>query len=227
MKRVCSGPRLVRLLTVALALLFVGWRLAEGEERHFSLTALAGIQSELRFGRLVPLPHTADVPEIKVLLEHRQPAFGLSLGYMMNGHLELEGAALYGRSRIIEDVGIGFGGFPLGKANVSDAVLFSLNGCLLLNFKAHGLSPYVGAGVGAAILDTQKIGSKTRLDFLVRAGIRAPLSPRLQAFLELRDSVTGFRFAEDLGMAYPMIYAVDTENAQHTPGLILGLRLIL
>jgi len=210
----------------ALNPLFLWLNSAEAGAAAFTLTPLAGIQSTLRFGRLVPLPQTADVPGIKVLLEHKQPALGLSLGYRINGYLEFEGAALYDRTRIVNDVGIGFGGFPLGKFKVSDAVLYSLSGCLLFKFRPQGLSPYLGTGIGAAILDTEKIGSKTRLYFLVRAGIRAPLTDRLCLALDVRDSVTFFKYAGDFRVAFPLIYAFDFKETQHSAGAFLGLRYV-
>ena len=217
-----SGPSLFSL--AVLAMLFCGPTPLEGQEKRFYLTPIVGVQSDLRFGRLVPLPNTADVPEIKVLLEYKQPALGLSLGYRLNGHLDLEGTALFARSRIVNDVGIGIGGNPLGRVGVSDANFYSVSGCLLYNFRSEGYSPYLGAGAGAAILDTETIGSATRPQLLLRAGIKFPLTNRLGLVLDVRDSVTFLKYGEDFSIAFPMIYRFDFKKNQHSLGVSLGLR---
>ncbi len=213
----------VLFLLAALAPLSLWPSAASPEATAFSLTALAGIQSSVRFGSLVPLPQTADVPEVKVLLEHEQPAMGLSLGYWLDRHLELQGEALYDRAKIMNDIGIGLAGIPLGKTKVSDAVLYSLSGCLLYNFNRQGFSPYAATGIGATILDTEEFGSKTRLYFLVRAGVKIPLTDHLRAVLDIRKSLTFFRFDRDFMVFYPMIYSPDFKGTQHSSGLFLGL----
>jgi len=207
----------------ALALLFLWAPAASPEERAFSLTLLAGIQSSVHFGSLVPLPQTADVPEVEVLLEHEQPAMGLSLGYRIGRHFELQGEALYDHTKIMNDIGIGLAGIPLGKTKASDAVLYSLSGCLLYNLNLRGFSPYAAVGIGAAVLDTEEFGSKTRPYLLVRAGVRIPLTDRLRAALDVRDSVTFFRFDRDFRVYYPLIYSLDFKGTQHSSGLFLGL----
>ncbi len=213
----------VLLLMAALAPLSLWPPAASAQETDFSLTALAGIQSSVRFGFLVPLPQTADVPEVKVLLQHEQPAMGLSLGYWLDRHLELQGEALYDRANIMHDIGIGLAGIPLGKTKVSDAVLYSLSGCLLYNFNRLGFSPYAATGIGAAVLDTEEFGSKTRLYLLFRAGVKIPLTDHLRAVLDIRNSLTFFRFDRDFGVSYPMIYSPDFKGIQNSSGLFLGL----
>jgi hypothetical protein len=207
-----------------LAMLFWGPTPLEGQEKRFYLMPFVGVQSDIRFGRLVPLPNTADVPEIKVLMEHKQPALGLSLGYRLNGHLDLEGTALFARSRIVNDVGIGIGGNPLGRVGISDANFYSVSGSLLYNFRSEGFSPYLGAGAGAAILNTHRMGSSTRPQLLLRAGAKFPVTNRLGLILDVRDSVTFLRYAEDFNVAFPMIYRFDFNKNQHTLGVSLGLR---
>lgn len=211
-------------MAAALTLVLAPGPAALADDGRFSLTALAGVPSELRFGRLVPLSNTADVPEIKVLLEHRPPAFGLGLGYRLTRRLEAEGAVFCGRARVVNDVGIGFGGFPLGKSTVSDAVLLAWSGDLVYHFRVRGLSPYAGAGAGAAALDTEKVGSKTRFACHLRAGVRAPLADGLDLIMDLRDLIAFFQFPEDLRIAYPLIYTPDTAKPQHSVGIFLGLR---
>ena len=217
-----NGPSLFSL--AVLALLFWGPAPLEGQEKRFYLTPFVGVQSDLRFGRLVPLPNTADVPEVKVLLEHKQPALGLSLGYRLNGHFDLEGTALFARSRIVNDVGIGIGGNPLGRMAVSDATFYSVSGSLLYNFRSEGFSPYLGAGAGAAILDTETIGSAIRPQLLLRAGAKFPLTSRLGLILDVRDSIAFLKYAEDFSVAFPMIYRFDFKKNQHSLGVSLGLR---
>jgi hypothetical protein len=98
-----------------------------------------------------------------------------------------------------------------------------LSGCLLFHLKPQGFSPYLGTGIGAAILDTKTIGSKTRAYILIRAGVRVPLKERLHAILDLGDSITFFDFARDFKVAYPLIYTFDFKDSQHSAGLFLGL----
>ncbi len=58
----------------------------------------------------------------------------------------------------------------------------------------------------------------------IRGGIRAPLRDNLHLILDIRDSMTFFRFADDLGIAYPLIYSLDIGKTQHSLGVFFGLR---
>jgi len=192
-------------------------------EKRFSIIPLVGIQSGFRFGDLIPLPQTADVPDVKILLEHKSPVWGMGFGYQLSRRIEFQAAALYDRAKIMNDVGIGLAGMPLGKSKLSDAVLYSLGGRLLYYFSDRKFSPYIAAGGGVAILDTEQVGSKTRPYVRLGAGVKVQLTESLRAVLDIHDSITFFRFDRDFEFYYVMIYSPDFERIQHSPGFFLGL----
>ncbi len=190
---------------------------------RFSLTPFAGYYGTVRLGALLPLPQTADVPGIKVLLEQRSPEGGVSLGYALDRRFELQFTVSTSRVRIMNDIGIGIGGPPLGKKKVSDASLWNLGARLLYGFDFGKISPYFTAGVGAAILDAHKLGTRTRPTFELGAGAHIRLSHRLRAGFELRDAISFFRYFEDFRIFYPMIYSTKTRSVQHRFGARLSL----
>jgi hypothetical protein len=196
---------------------------AGAPDEVFSLAPFVGLQSGFRFGRLIPLPQTADVPEVRVTLERQWPTWGISLSWELNRRIELRVDALSGRTRIMNDVGIGLAGVPLGKIKASDAVFYSFGGSLLCHVLAGRFSPFLAIGGGAAVLDTEKIGSKTRLFALLGAGIRLRIGERLRGTLEFQDAVTFFRFDRDFEFFYIEIYRPDFKGTQHTAGLFFGL----
>jgi len=191
---------------------------------RFSVCASVGTTRSASLGRLVPLANTADVPGVDILLEPKSPEVGFSLGYRLTRRLEIQAGALASRAGIIEDVGIGFAGIPLGKFEVSRAAAWSLGGGLVYHFGRRRLSPYVALGAGALTLDTKKIGAKTRPLVEFGAGLNARLSRRLQAVLDVRDTVTFFRYFEDFRIATILIYRTESQNTQHRLGARLGLR---
>ena len=214
------------LIAYALVMMifgFAGPAPAEEPEGRFSLTPHVGIQSGFRFGKLLPLPQTADVPDVEVLLERRSPVWGAELGWKLSRHFEFQGEALYGRAEIINDVGIGFTGRPIGKVNVSEAFLFSAGGRILCQVHAGKFSPYVSVGGGAAHLHTREIGSKTKPYIIAGSGIRAGLTHHLHGSLEVVDLVTFFDYGRDFRSAYVLIYRPDFRKVQHSGGLYLGL----
>jgi hypothetical protein len=123
--------------------------LAQPRFQSFSLTFSGGFLSDMTFGRLNPLPNTADVPEIIVSLENKGASFGLALGYLINDRIELQGSFHYSRSEIINDVGIGLAGIPLGKTEVSDAKSFYYCGNIIYYISLNRTSPFVTVGLGA------------------------------------------------------------------------------
>lgn len=217
-----------RKYRTSLALAMLAFSLARPapaavREGRFSLTPLVGIQSGFRFGGLIPLPQTADVPDVRVLFEPRSPAWGVTLGWASGRHFEIRGTALYDRARITDDVGIGFAGVPLGKVKVSEAVLYSVGGSVIYHILPGGFSPYVFVGGGAALIDTEKIGSKTRPYASAGAGIRVRITNHLRGLLEALDRVTFFDFGRDFDCAYILIYRPDFKGIQHSAGFFLGL----
>jgi len=194
---------------------------------RFSLAASVGINGNAPLGALNPLPGTADVPDVKTYLEPSGPEWGLSLGYRFNRRLELQLAASMAGSRIIDDVGIGFAGVPLGRFEVTDATLWTLGARLLYGFGGGRISPYLAGGCGFAVLDTRDIGSKARPTLEFAAGAKVRLSPRLRVDLEIRDAVSFFRYFEDFGVAHIMIYMADQRSVQHRLGARASLRYFL
>jgi len=192
-------------------------------EKRFSIMPLVGIQSGFRFGDLIPLPQTADIPDIKILLEHKSPVWGMGFGYQISRRIEFQAAALYDRARIMNDIGIGLAGIPLGKVKLSNAVIYSLGGRLLYHFTLQGFSPYIAVGGGAAILDTEQVGSKTRPYVRLGAGVKVRLTECLRAVLDIQDSITFFRFDRDFKFYCVQIYAPDFKQIQHSPGFFFGL----
>jgi len=197
-----------------------------GEEgmKRFSISTSAGIYSNIKLAELTPLAGTADVPDVKVYLEPSGPEMGLSLGYALNRKVEFHLAASATPSRVIDDVGIGFAGVPLGKFVVTDAVMWNLGARILYGFGSGRLSPYAAAGFGLALLSTKDIGSKARPTVELAAGVKYEISLRLRADIEFRDTIGFFRYFEDFGIAYIMIYSAEMHTVQHRLGARATLR---
>ena len=124
-------------------------------------------------------------------------------------------------------MGIGFAGIPLGKSKASDASSYSYVGRVLYYFCDSRISPYLSAGAGAMTFRTAEFGSKTRLLLNFGAGMRAKLSHSTQAFLDLRDNVTHFKFVQDFRYFIPMIYnTTDFKSVQHGFSIAAGLSYI-
>ena len=210
-----------------LAVWGAGFSPAFADERprteRFYLTPSAGYYGTVRLGGLIPLSNTADVPDVKILLEPSGPEGGVSLGYTLGRRFELQLAASASRARIMDDVGIGFAGVPLGKKKISDAVFWNLGVRLLYSLNIGKISPYLAAGLEAAILDTREIGARTRPAFELGAGLNIRISRRLRAGFEVRDAVSFFRYFEDFRIDYPTVYSAEVRGVQHR----LGARLIL
>jgi hypothetical protein len=217
-------------LGILAAFLGAGFSSAVASENQipgrFSLSPSIGLYRTTQLGRLIPLSNTADVPGVEILLEPKSPEGGLSLGYRLGRRLELRAGASASRAGIIEDVGIGFAGIPLGKFEVSRAAAWSLSGGLVYYFGRRRLAPYFALGAGALMLATKKIGAKTRPLVEFGAGLNARLSRRLQAVFDVRDTVTFFRYFEDFRIATILIYRTESQKTQHRLGARLGLRYI-
>lgn len=197
--------------------------LAQPQSQNFSLTLSGGFLSSATFGRLNPLPNTADVPEITVSLENKGASFGFNLGYLVTDRIELQGSFNYSRSEIINDVGIGLAGIPLGKTKVSDTKSFYYSGNILFYFPLNRTSPFVTVGLGAATLKPTKLRSHTKLFFNFGAGIRYRLSRHLSTSLEIKDYVSLFDYPEDFEVFFPAIYSLEFKKSQHRLGIHLCL----
>ena len=199
------------ILWISVVLWGAGLRPALAQEilpfrGRLSLTLLAGTSTSLSFGRLEPLPSTADVPDVTILLEPKDTEWGVRLGYALGRSFEIQGTATRVRAGIYHDVGIGLAGIPLGKTKIADASLWSVSGSLVYNLGGARLSPYLALGAGAARLDIEGAGAKTRPLVEFGAGAKVPLLRRFRAVLDVRDVVTFFRYFEDFRFAYPLIY---------------------
>lgn len=196
---------------------------AQSASQSFSLILSGGLLSDMTFGKLNPLPNTADVPEITVLLENRCPSFGLSLGYLITERIEFQGTVTYGRSEIIDDVGIGLAGIPLGKIKISDVKNITCGGNLLYYFFLRRISLFLTGGVGAVTLMTSELGSSTKLFLDFGAGIRLNLTKHVSAFLDLKDHLSFFNYPRDFDVFFVAIYDPEFSKSQHRPGICLSL----
>jgi hypothetical protein len=192
---------------------------------RWTLTPTFGFSLAARLGSLIPLPNTADVPDVKVGLEPTSPDAGLWLGYRIGKGFEIQAGAAIGRASIFDDVGIGFAGIPLGKRLSTHADVWSVGMRLLYVLGEGGIQPYLAAGFGLATMNAGELGRKTRPALEIGAGLKARLGDRLRAVFEVRDAMTFFRYFEDFPVAYIMIYTVETAGVQHRPGARLGLEL--
>lgn len=189
---------------------------------RFSVVPLIGYQSGYEFGKLLPLPNTADVPEITVLLKNKSLRLGFSLGYQLTRQLEIQGTFLFGSSEIQNDVGIGLGGFPLGIEKVSDAKMYSYSGSVVYHFPVSFISLYLKAGIGAVTLDADQLRSRTKLQLNFGFGARIKVWNRLFFLLEAVDFVDFFDYARDFELIYVAIYSEDFKSSQHRFGIHLG-----
>jgi hypothetical protein len=190
---------------------------------RFSITPWVGALQSARLGSLVPLPQTADVPGINILWEPDGPEGGLLLGYRLTRRLEIQVGASAGRTALIDDIGIGLAGIPLGKKKVSNAASRTLGMRLLYGFGDGLVQPYLAAGFGIAALDAGEFGSRTRPTLDFGAGLKFRPVEHFQAVLDVRDMVSFFRYFEDLRIIYPMIYTTKTEGVQQRLSVRLGL----
>ena len=195
----------------------------ESETRGFSIMPFVGYHSGYEFGKLLPLPNTADVPDITVQSKSRGVRVGFRLGYQITEHFELQGMFIYGLSEFQNDVGIGLAGVPLGIVKVSDSKSFSYSGNILYSVPIHCLSIYVTGGVGAITLKPDLLETKTKLLLNFGAGVTTNLVKHLRLFLEVRDYVSFFNFAQDFKMSYAAMYDQVFKKSQHQVGINFGL----
>ncbi|UCC40094.1 MAG: outer membrane beta-barrel protein [Candidatus Aminicenantes bacterium] len=193
--------------------------LAQPQSQSFSLTLSGGFLFNTTFGRLNPLPNTADVPEIIISLENKGASFGLSLGYLITDRIELQGIFNYSRAEIMNEVGIGLAGIPLGKTKVSDTKSFYYSGNILFYFPLNRTSPFLTVGLGAATMRPTNFRSRTKLFLNFGAGIRFKLSRHLSTSLEIKDYISFFNYPEDFEVFFPAIYSPDFKKSQHRLGI--------
>jgi opacity protein-like surface antigen len=179
--------------------------------------------SNTTFGKLIPLPNTSDVPKINVSLENLGASYGLSLGYMLTEQFELQGSFTYNRSEIINDVGIGLAGIPLGKTKVSSAKSLYYSANILYHFLINRISPFFTAGLGAVTLKTDKLRSRTKVLINFGAGVKFKLNRKLSIFLDFKDHVSFFNYHKDFDVIFAAIYAPDFKKIQHRLGINIGL----
>jgi opacity protein-like surface antigen len=211
------------LFTVALLLSCAFPASARSGVHPFSLTLSGGMLANMTFGKLVPLPNTADVPEVTVLMETKFPAFGLGLGYLITERLEFLGTLVYGRCEIIEDVGIGLAGIPLGQNMISKAESFQYSAGFVYSIVPGRISPFLAAGVGALTLKTSEFGSSTKLLLEYGGGIKFDLTRHLSAFLDIKDVVSYFNYPQDFDVFFVGIYDPDFSKSQHRLGIRFSL----
>jgi hypothetical protein len=197
--------------------------LAQTRSQSFSMTLSGGFLFNTTFGRLNPLPNTADVPEITVSLENKGASFGLNLGYLITDRIELQGSFNYSRSEIINEVGIGLAGIPLGKTKVSDTKSFYYSGNIVFYFPLDRTSPFVSVGLGAVTLRPTELRSKTTLSLNFGAGIRFKMARHLSTFLEIKDYISFFNYPSDFEIFFPTIYTPNFKKSQHRLGIHVSL----
>lgn len=226
----------MRVLKLKLILLFVTvifilclplQSSAESRRQSFSFSLFGEILSNTALGTLRPLPITADVPEIEKRLENKGISFGLSLGYLILNRVEIQGRLTFGRSEIIDDVGIGLAGIPLGKTKVSDAKNFSYSGNIFYYLLLKTISPFLSAGVGGVTLNTSELGSSTKLFFDFGTGMRFKVTEHLAVFLELKDYLSFFNYPEDFDVFFVAIYDPEFSKSQHRLGALFRLSFTL
>lgn len=197
--------------------------LADSRQRSFSLSLTGGFLTNTTFGKFVPLPNTADVPEIAVSWENRGISFGLSFGYALDERFKLEGSFTYGRSDIFNTVGIGLAGISLGKTKVADSYNMTYNINILFHLTRNRISPFVTAGFGVISLRPDELRSNTSLLFNYGVGAKLKFSPELAVRVDLKDYVSFFNYPRDFDVASIAIYSHDFKQTQHRVGLSLGL----
>ncbi len=218
--------RTIRLILLAAALGAAATPLRAEDirpEGKWAIHPSLGFMLPVRLGSLVPLANTADVPGVDILLESRGPQAALSIGRRLSRQVEIQAEAAFGRAAIMEDVGIGFAGIPLGKSEVSPARAWTLGARLLVGLGGGVLEPYLSIGLGAVTLDIEELGARTQLGAEIGAGLRAYLSRHLRIVLEARDAISLFDYFADFRIFYAMIYTAETPSFQHRLGARLGL----
>jgi hypothetical protein len=217
--------RLARMIPATVfGIVFQALLAAEtGPGGRFSVTPWIGAVQSARLGRLIPLPRTADVPDVSVQWEPQSPEVGLTIGYRLSRRLEVQAGASAGRTALFEDIGIGLAGIPLGRVKVSNAVSWTLGMRLLCGFGKGRFRPYLSAGFGVAGLDAGELGSRTRPAVDAGAGLIFRPPGHFQFVLDFRDNVSFFRYFEDLRIAYVMVYTTGTEAVQHRLSARAGL----
>lgn len=215
--------RILLLAALAAAFPVLGRAEKSPAEGRWTINPSLGFMLPVRLGSLVPLANTADVPGVDILLESRGPQAAFSIGRRLSRRVEIQAEAAYGRAAIMEDVGIGFAGIPLGKSEVSGARAWTLGTRLLIGFGGRVLEPYLSIGLGAAGLDIEELGARTQLGAEIGAGLRANLSSHLRVVLEARDAISLFDYFADFRVFYAMMYTAESLSLQHRLGARLGL----
>jgi hypothetical protein len=214
------------LLITLVLLILVPSLSAEAKEESkangFSIIPFVGYHFGYEFGSLVPLPNTADVPEITVQSKSKGVRVGFSLGYQLTKNIEIQGTFIYGASEFQDDVGIGIAGVPMGIVKVSDANTFSYSGNILYSIPLHCFSLYVAGGIGAVTMKPDLLETKTRMQLNFGAGIKMNLANHLRLFLDVRDYVSFFDFAQDFDVFYTAIYDQVFKKSQHQIGINFG-----
>ncbi len=195
----------------------------EPETNSFYLMPFVGYHFGYEFGKLLPLPNTADVPEIKVQSKSKSIRIGFSLGYKISEHIELQGTFIYGISEFQNDVGIGLAGIPLGIVKIADVKSFSYSGNVLYSIPIHCLSVYVTGGLGVLTLKPDVLRTKTKLLLNFGSGIAINPVKHLRLFLDVRDYVSFFDFSQDFELFYIAIYDLEFNKSQHHVGIHIGL----
>lgn len=200
---------------------------AQSRSRSFSLSITGALLSNIKFGTLKPLQNTADVPEIHVSLENVGASFGLRLGYWCTEQIELQGSFTFNRSEIINDVGFGLAGIPLGKTKVSNAKSLYYSADIRYHFLVSRISPFITAGLGAVTLNADKLGSRTKVLINFGAGAKFKLNRKLSIFLDFEDHVSFFNYHKDFDVIFVAIYVPDFKRTQHRLGIHIGLSYFL
>lgn len=215
-------------LLISLVLLFLfqtlpGETREESKIKGFSFMPVVGYHFGYEFGKLLPLPNTADVPEITIQSKSKGVRVGLNLGYQITRHIQIQGLFIYGRSEFQDDVGIGIAGVPMGIVKIADSKSISYSGNILYSVPIHCMSVYVTGGVGAVTLKPDELKTSTKLLLNFGVGLSTNLWKNHRLFLIVRDYVSFFDFAQDFDMFYVAIYDQVFKTSQHQVGIHFGL----
>jgi len=218
-RRPARGLRTRAALLLFACLGYPGIALAGAGEIAF----LAGSATNTKFGRLVPLFSTAELPTLNIVFEPRDPLWTLSLAYPLGRRIELQATASLVNGAIIYDANSDMTGDPQRKMKIAEAAKWSFGGSLLYRFGRSRVSPYLAVGGGATALKIEGAGRRARPFVEFGVGLKTRLSRRFQLVLDIRREISFFRFFEDFRLAYILNYRFDSRNLQMGWKASLGL----
>lgn len=219
----CARKKNLFSLFILIILISAGAAAGRTNSKVFSIVPFVGIHAGYEFGQFIPLPNTADVPNISVLLKNRGILTGFNLSYLITEHFEFMCVFHYNKAEIINENGIGLAGFPLGKVKISDVKVFGFSGNLLYHIPVKRHSLYLTGGLGAVTLSPTELKTSTQMMINFGGGVKYNFTNQVHLFLDVRNYFSFFNYAEDFDVAYAAIYTPDFRKSQNSLGIHLGL----